>query len=123
MLTLGQEWLVDATGCLPATLQNMAVLQSLFGQLIAELGLQPVGEGCWHQFPETGGITGLVLLAESHLACHTWPEWGAISLNLYCCRAASAHDWPWQERLQTLLGATRVTMQVVTRGMAEADTK
>ena len=34
---------------------------------------------------EAGGITGVVLLAESHLAVHTWPELGAVTLDVYVC--------------------------------------
>jgi S-adenosylmethionine decarboxylase len=55
-------------------------------------GLQPVGE-LFHRFaPAPGtpadapvGITGVVLLAESHLAVHTWPEIAAVTLDVYVC--------------------------------------
>jgi len=55
-------------------------------------GLQAVGE-LFHRFtPAPGaragepvGITGVVLLAESHLAVHTWPELGAVTLDVYVC--------------------------------------
>jgi S-adenosylmethionine decarboxylase proenzyme len=46
--------------------------------------LHPVGE-LFHQFPAPGGVTGVVLLAESHLAVHTWPELGAVTLDVYVC--------------------------------------
>ena len=54
-------------------------------------GLRAVGE-LFHRFaplPPQGdgpvGITGVVLLAESHLAVHTWPELGAVTLDVYVC--------------------------------------
>ena len=51
-------------------------------------GLQAVAE-LFHTFPTTGhgpgGVTATVLLAESHLAVHTWPELGAVTLDVYVC--------------------------------------
>jgi len=81
----GVEWVVEAFGCSPEALQNRQTLRSLFDEIIAEMKLRPVSETQWHQFPHTGGITGLCLLAESHLACHTFPEHGSLCLNLFCC--------------------------------------
>jgi len=78
-----------------------------------ELNLQVVGEMLWHQFPEPGGVTGLALLSESHLACHTYPEYGVATFNLYCCRARP--EWPWAERLSEMLGARAVKVQAVER--------
>jgi hypothetical protein len=72
----------------------------------------------WHQFPQPGGVTGLYLLTESHLACHTFPETGLATFNLYCCRPRP--PFAWGERLRTVLGASRVTVRTAARG-GEAD--
>jgi S-adenosylmethionine decarboxylase len=68
----------------------------------------------WHQFPQPGGVTGLYLLSESHLACHTFPETRLATFNLYCCRARPPFEW--EARLQAMLGATRVTVRTAVRG-------
>jgi hypothetical protein len=51
---------------------------------VAGSGLTPVGE-LFHRFEPGGGVTGVVLLAESHLAVHTWPELGAVTMDVYVC--------------------------------------
>jgi S-adenosylmethionine decarboxylase len=106
--------LIDAHGCDAAALRSTDVLGALFDRVIAELALKPLAPPLWHVFPGEGGITGLVLLSESHLACHTFPERGFASLNLYCCRPRP--DWPWAARLTELLRAARVDVRVVPRG-------
>lgn len=67
-----------------ALLAEPAALRALCLAAVAEAGLTPVGE-LFHHFPRGGGITGVVLLAESHLAVHTWPELGAVTLDVYVC--------------------------------------
>lgn len=49
----------------------------------ADAGLAVVAEA-FHQFPGAGA-TGALVLAESHLAVHTWPELDAVTLDLYVC--------------------------------------
>src|SRR5262245_55984324 len=84
MKGIGTEWLIEASGCDADALSNIPRLQHLFNRVITELNLNPLGDATWHQFPDTGGVTGFVLLSESHLACHTWPELGAFALDLFC---------------------------------------
>ena len=62
------------------------------------------------------GVTALYLLAESHLACHTYPESQLATFNLYCCRERAAVDWP--ALLAEALGAARVQVTTVARGGA-----
>ena len=50
---------------------------------VFESGLNVVGD-VFHQF-EPHGVTGTVLLAESHLAVHTWPENGLVTIDIYVC--------------------------------------
>lgn len=109
----GCEWLIEAHGCDAATLANPDALRALFTKLIAALDLHPVADAAWHQFPGTGGITGLCLLSESHLACHTFPEFGSLCLNVFCCRERP--DWNFEACLREQFAAARVVVRKVER--------
>jgi S-adenosylmethionine decarboxylase len=110
----GTEWVVDAHGCDPEALRSREILEALFGQIVAELGLSPAGEAQWRVFAGEGGVTGLLLLTESHLACHTFPERAFAAFNLYCCRPRE--EWPWRDRLRAALGAREVSVRRLVRG-------
>jgi S-adenosylmethionine decarboxylase len=113
MLTVGTEWLIEAAGCDPEALRDVSRLRGVFARAVRELGLSVVGRPQWHKFPGEGGVTGLALLSESHLACHTYPEFGLATFNLYCCRERPA--WAWAERLKEMLGAHAVEVRSVRR--------
>jgi len=109
----GIEWIVEAQGCAAESLRDLAALGGLFQQIIDDLQLRPVGETQWHQFPRTGGITGLCLLAESHLACHTFPEFGSLCLNLFCCVPRSG--WDFDAGLKKIFAARSVAVRTLVR--------
>lgn len=104
---------MEASGCDAHALADVERLREVFARAVAELGLTLVGEARWHKFTGAGGVTGLALLTESHLACHTYPEYQTATFNLYCCRARPR--WAWEERLAELLGARQVFVRVVER--------
>ena len=83
---LGLHLTADLHGCNAALppMRDAAALRRLCLGAVAGAGLQAVGE-LFHAFPAPGGVTGMVLLAESHLAVHTWPELGAVTLDVYVC--------------------------------------
>ncbi|HEV3203386.1 MAG TPA: S-adenosylmethionine decarboxylase [Gemmataceae bacterium] len=114
MSIVGTEWLVDAEGCREEYLRDADILRRICRRIITQLDLHVIGEGIWHQFPPPGGLTGLYMLTESHLACHTYPENGTATFNLYCCRTRPC--WPWNRQLTEMLGAIRVSVRSVTRG-------
>ena len=64
-------------------------------QLVQTAGLQAVGQ-LFHAFPATAlgpsGVTATVLLAESHLCVHTWPEQAAVTLDVYVCNFGGDHS-------------------------------
>jgi S-adenosylmethionine decarboxylase proenzyme len=62
---------------------DASTLRSLCLALTQRAGLSAVGDR-FHQF-EPGGVTGTVLLAESHLAIHTWPEERFATVDVFVC--------------------------------------
>ena len=112
-MSLGTEWIIDASGCDPEALADVERLKSVFERVIGDLELHVLGQIHWNKFPGAGGVTGIALLSESHLTCHTYPEFGSASFNLYCCRNRTS--WPWERMLEEMLGATEVNVRVVER--------
>ncbi len=113
----GREWVVEAFGCEPGRLCNSDVLQTMFGAIIRDLALNPVGTSQWHTFPSPGGVTGICMLAESHLTVHTFPEHGSLCLNLFCCTPRA--PWNWAAKLAEHVGASRVEVRELERAYAD----
>lgn len=115
----GIEWIVDAQGCSAESLRDLELLRRLFEKLIQDLRLRPVGATQWHRFPGSGGITGLCLLSESHLACHTFPEYGSLCLNLFCC--VPREPWDFESQLEEMFSATAVQVRAVERSYSAVE--
>lgn len=113
----GCEWIVEAHGCNAAALADPESLRELFDAVIAGMALRPVADTVWHQFAEPGGITGLTLLSESHIACHTFPEYGSLCLNVFCCVPRRA--WRFEQYLGSRFGASRVTVRRIERSYGD----
>lgn len=112
-MIVGTEWLIEAVGCDAEALRDEAVIRSIFDRVMSDLGLRSVGS-VWHKFPGEGGVTGMIALTESHLACHTYPEYGTATFNLYCCRTRP--EWDWEGHLTSTLGAINVSVTKIDRG-------
>lgn len=108
--------MVDAYGCLPSTLTDLNRVEALLRTMVADLALTPMAEPLTHQFPDPAGITGMVLLGESHLTIHTFPEHGSLCLNLFCCRPHGR--WEFERGLAEMFGATSVQVRKVEREYA-----
>jgi S-adenosylmethionine decarboxylase proenzyme len=95
-------------------------LRALCLHAVRARGLSAVGE-LFHRFPGGGGVTGVVLLAESHLAVHTWPELGAVTIDVYVCNFSGDHGAQAEQLLLDLVAAfepARVERQQLQRGQA-----
>ncbi len=110
---LGLHLTADLRGCAaPSPLMTEpAALRALCLQAVAGAGLTAVGE-LFHAFPPPaergpGGVTGMVLLAESHLAVHTWPELGAVTLDVYVCNLLEDNSTRAEALLAALEAAFR----------------
>jgi len=109
-------------------------LRTLCLAAVTAAGLQPVGE-LFHRFNAAAdapadapagrpvdtpvGVTGVVLLAESHLAVHTWPEIAGVTLDVYVCNMGRDNSAKAHALLATLLAAFepgRVEQHALMRG-------
>jgi S-adenosylmethionine decarboxylase len=113
-MIVGTEWLIEAEECNENLLRDEATLRAVFARIIDDLGLKTLNNPLWHTFGGEGGVTGLVILTESHLACHTYPEYKAATFNLYCCRTRP--EWNWEANLKEALGAEDVKITKIERG-------
>lgn len=107
--------------CPGALLSDAAALERLCRAEVAASGLHAVNV-LFHRFEGQaggGGVTGVVLLAESHLALHTWPELLGVTLDVYVCNFSTDNRGAAERLLQRLLDAfapARCERQQLTRG-------
>ncbi len=92
-----------------AAMREPAALRALCVEAVQAAGLRAVGE-LFHPYPgldgaTPGGITGVVLLAESHLAVHTWPERRAVTLDVYVCNLGQDNSGRAQGLMDRLVAA------------------
>jgi S-adenosylmethionine decarboxylase len=87
-----------------AAMTDVQALRRLCLDAVLAAGLTPVGE-LFHRFPAPGGVTGVVLLAESHLAVHTWPERAAVTLDAYVCNVSGDNTAAARQLVEQLIAA------------------
>lgn len=81
---LGSHALTRISGASFDDLNNKEKLEITFTLVIGLFGLSAISEPIIHQF-QPHGLTGIVLLAESHISIHTWPELGRATLDVFTC--------------------------------------
>jgi S-adenosylmethionine decarboxylase len=119
----GLHLTADLRGVDPALalMTDPAALAHACGQAVRTAGLSGVAE-LMHRFgPADGqsGITGVVLLAESHVAVHTWPELAAVTLDVYVCNYGGDNSDKARRLLDALITAFapgEVSRQQLLRG-------
>lgn len=81
----GHHWLLDASDCRAAAalLEHVGAAREACLEAVRRSGMTVVGDA-FHQFSPVG-VTGTVLLAESHLSIHTWPESRFATADVYVC--------------------------------------
>ncbi|MDP5241274.1 adenosylmethionine decarboxylase [Uliginosibacterium sp. 31-16] len=97
---------LQACACAPALLSDAPALALLAREAVLAAGLTVVGEA-FHRFPDAGeqagGVTGTLLLAESHVALHTWPEFGVVTLDVYVCNYSADNTTRAEQLMDALL--------------------
>jgi S-adenosylmethionine decarboxylase len=87
----GLHCMADLRACSPQRLNAHAAMLAFATQAVKDCGLTVVAQQTY-AFPpnpttplQDGGITLTLLLAESHLCIHTWPEIAGVTLDVYVC--------------------------------------
>lgn len=89
--TFGKHLTIDAHGIERKKLENHKEIFDLLDNLPAKFGMRKLTIP-YIVFCEEGdkngdwGISGFVMIYESHISCHTWPEIGYVSMDVYSCR-------------------------------------
>jgi S-adenosylmethionine decarboxylase len=110
---VGYHVLADLHGIDPSALRDAAALEALLVDA-ARLAGATVLSASFRHFGGEHGVTGVVLLAESHVTIHTWPELGFAALDAFMCGQARPHDAI--DHIACALRATRVELHSQRRG-------
>lgn len=112
---LGRHIVADFFGVAPALLRDGSRLQGALVNALEKYGFQIISQEAAHAFEGGGeGVTGFVLLSQSHASFHSYPEFGYLALDVYSC---GSHDAEAVVReFSSGLEASRVEMVALTRG-------
>lgn len=83
MHALGKHLLVEMRDCNPGILRDLAEVKDAMVSAALEARATVV-EVAFHEF-NPFGISGMVIIAESHLSIHTWPEYGYAAVDVFTC--------------------------------------
>lgn len=83
----GVHLLADFHGVAGERLDDVLVIETLLHEAARGAGATPVG-GHFHPFGPGRGVTGVLLLQESHISIHTWPEHGFAAVDVFMCGPA-----------------------------------
>lgn len=118
MKALGRHIVCEFSGCDPASLSDVKGIHAMMIGA-AKAARATIMESAFHRF-EPQGVSGTVILAESHLSIHTWPEKGYAAMDFYTC---GDHTDPWLacEHAAKLLEAKSVLTTEFKRGIEKSD--
>jgi S-adenosylmethionine decarboxylase len=83
LYALGRHLLLELRICNEEVLDDLSVLKECLNEAAVKCGATVVGESFYHFSPQ--GVSGVVNIAESHIAIHTWPEHGYAAVDVFTC--------------------------------------
>jgi len=114
----GPHLMVDAYGCDKAKLEDMGLVASILDELPTAIDMTKIMPPYVFRYsgevPEDWGVSGVVLIAESHISIHTFPDKGYLSFDIFSCRDFDT-DYA-TEYIVREFGADRFERQLVSRG-------
>jgi S-adenosylmethionine decarboxylase len=118
MNALGHQLLVEFYGCDTEALNDKLLIRNAMRDAAIVAGATIVTD-VFHQF-NPHGISGVVVIAESHLAIHTWPEFGFAAVDLFTCGEDISPERAMQH-LKAQLKAEHISMLELKRGVLDRE--
>jgi len=114
----GPHLMLDGYGCDKAKLEDLNLIYRILDELPARIGMTRIMPPYVFKYsglkPEDWGISGFVLIAESHISIHTFPEKNFVTADIFSCKNFNAEFA--SAYLQKAFGMTKVELNVVDRG-------
>lgn len=116
MNALGRHVIVELYDCKPSLLDDVTYVQNAMQKAAQEAGATIINLTFHHFSPY--GVSGVVVIQESHLAIHTWPEWGFAAIDLFTC-GESTDPWKCYTVLKEAFDASHGSTIEMRRGQLE----
>jgi S-adenosylmethionine decarboxylase len=113
---LGRHILVEFYNCDKEILNSHALIEKYMNEA-AKKANATIVQSCFHMF-NPWGVSGAVIIQESHLTIHTWPEYGYASVDLFTC-GDSVNPWKAFDYLRDMLKAERDETTEIARGIVD----
>ena len=114
MKALGRHVLVEIYGCKFSILNDLKKIEEIMVNAALEAGAE-VREFVFHKFSPQG-VSGVVVISESHLAIHTWPELGYAAVDVFTC-GEKVDPWDACKYLTEKFDAQQIDAKEVERGL------
>ena len=114
MNALGRHLLVELYDCDRDALNDLDLIRDVMVQAAIECGAVVLGES-FHRFSPQG-VSGVVVIAESHLSIHTWPEYGYAAVDVFTC-GTTVNPEKAAEVLIERLGSRNHSLMEIPRGV------
>ncbi len=118
MNALGKHLLLELKDCNREVLNDLEFLKGMLTAAASEAGATVLGES-FHQFSPQG-VSGVVIIAESHLFVHTWPECGYAAVDIFTCGNSVKPEKAAQKLIKEL-GAKSHSILEIQRGILNTD--
>ena len=114
MNALGFHYLIELYDCDHNLLKNSDFLEKLMRVSVKESGATEIGH-VFHEF-SPHGVSGVVLISESHFSVHTWPEHDYAAVDLFTCNPDLKIQHVYQ-KLKKELGSQKSSIVEIKRGI------
>jgi len=111
---LARHMLLELNGCEQPMLNDKDLIKQTLVDAATEAGAHVV-ETVFHKF-NPYGLSGVVVIAESHITIHTWPEYGYAAVDVFTCGAPALAD-TLCATIGAKFNAERTTVRAVDRGL------